>query len=221
VFRSKRRGVLFPQAEHARFSGAIAALWGNDRFARPALDFDSFVQGVALHDRGYGELDTDAIGEVESERWIEIQRRGFEPRHENSVVDLVVAMHVHRLLSKPWNPTVAVALPVPEAALQALRAAAGIGEDEARAADAITDLCDRIAFDVCVEERSEWSFLMPPSVGAAPVEITFTFDGAGTVTVDPWPLGVPWARPLLTGLLAEDYPDRLEPVVEPIHLRPA
>lgn len=219
MFRSSRRGVVFPQAEHARFSGAIAALWANDRFERPALDFDSFVRGVAQHDRGYGELDKDAIGEVESERWIEIQRRGFEPRHQDSVVDLVVAMHVHRLLSKPWNPTVAVALPALDEDLQALRGAAGIGEDEARAADAITDLCDRVAFDVCVEERSEWSFSMPPSVGAAPVEISFTFDGAATVTLDPWPLGLPWARPLLTGFLAEDYPDRLEPVVEPIHLR--
>jgi Protein of unknown function (DUF3891) len=210
---------VFPQAEHARFSGAIAALWGNDRFEPPALAYDSFVRGVAQHDRGYGELDKDAIGEVESERWIEIQRRGFAPRHEDSVVDLVVAMHVHRLLSKPWDPTVAVALPALAEALQALQATAGIGEDEARAADAITDLCDRVAFGVCVEERSEWSFSMPPSVGAAPVEISFTFDGAGTVTLDPWPLGVPWARPLLTGFLAEDYPDRLEPVVEPIHLR--
>jgi hypothetical protein len=219
VFRSSRRGVVFPQAEHARFSGAIAALWGNDRFERPALDFDSFVRGVAQHDRGYGELDMDAIGEVESERWIEIQRRGFEPRHEDSVVDLVVAMHVRRLLSKPWNPTAAVALPALDEDLQALRVAAGIGEDEARATDAITDLCDRVAFDVCVEERSEWSFSMPPSVGAAPVEISFIFDGGGTVTLDPWPLGVPWARPLLTGFLAEDYPDRLEPVVEPVYLR--
>jgi hypothetical protein len=219
VFRSGRRGVVFPQAEHARFSGAIAALWGNDRFEPPALDFDSFVRGVALHDRGYGELDRDAIGEVESERWIEIQRRGFEPRREDSVVDLVVAMHVHRLLSKPWNPSAAVFLPDLEGALPALRAAAGTGEDVARAADAITDLCDRVAFDVCVEERSDWTFPVPPGVGEAPVEIAFTFDGAGTVTLDPWPLGVPWARPLLTGFLAEDYPDRLEPVVEPIHLR--
>ena len=106
------------------------------------------------------------------------------------------------------------------AALPALRAAAAVGEEEARAADAITDLCDRIAFDVCVEEPSEWRLPVPPGVGAAPVEIAFAFDGAGTVTLDPWPLGVPWARPLLAGFAADGYPDRLVPVVEPILLRP-
>jgi hypothetical protein len=220
VFRSSRREVLFPQAEHARFSAAIAALWGNERFERPAVDFDSFVRGVALHDRGYGELDSDGIGEVPPERWIEIQRRSFEPRREDPVVDLVVAMHVHRLLSKPWNPSAAVSVPELEASLPALRAAAGVGEDEARAADAITDLCDRVAFDVCLEEQSEWEFSIAPGVGAVPVEIAFIFDGVGTVTLDPWPLGVPWARPVLSGFAADGYPDRLSPVLEPILVRP-
>ncbi|HEY7692022.1 MAG TPA: DUF3891 family protein [Gaiellaceae bacterium] len=220
MFRSSRRAVVFPQAEHARFSAALAALWGNERFERPALDFDAFVRGVALHDRGYGELDADGIGEVSSERWLEIQRRSFEPRGEDPVVDLVVAMHVHRLLSKPWNPALAVSDPELEASLPALRAAAGVGEDEAGAADAITDLCDRIAFDVCVEERSEWDFSIAPGVGADPVEVAFAFDGAGTVTLDPWPLGVPWARPVLCGFAADGYPDRHAPVVEPILVRP-
>ena len=219
MFRSTRRPVVFPQAEHALFSAAIAALWGNERFRLPPLDFASFVRGVALHDRGYGQLDADGIGEVPSERWIEIQRRGFEPRGEDPVVDLVVALHVRRLVSKPWNP----AGPAREmdAALPALLAAAGVGGDEAAAADAITDLCDRIAFDVCLEEPSDWSHPVLTGVGAGSVEIAFAFDGAGTVTLEPWPLAVPLARPVLAGFAADGYPDRLVPVIEPILVRPA
>ena len=219
MFRSTRRPVVFPQAEHARFSAAIAALWGNERFELPPLDFPSFVRGVALHDRGYGELDSDGIGEVASERWIEIQRRSFEPRNEDPLVDLVVALHVRRLVSKPWNP--AGVTREMDAALPALLAAAGVGEEEAAATDAITSLCDRIAFDVCFEEPSHWSHSVVTGVGVGPVEIAYAFDGAGTVTLEPWPLAVPLARPVLAGFAADGYPERLAPVIEPILVRPA
>ena len=57
------------------------------------------MRGVADHDRGYGELDDDPLGEVDEERWLEIQRRGFAPRGEDAVVDLVVALHVRRLMA--------------------------------------------------------------------------------------------------------------------------
>ena len=87
-----RRAVVFSQADHARFSAAIAAVWGNEQFESLPLDLVPFVRGVALHDRGYGELDTDGIDEVADERWIEIQRESFRPRGEDPVVDLVVAL---------------------------------------------------------------------------------------------------------------------------------
>src|SRR5207249_1188152 len=77
MFRSQRRDVVFPQAEHAELAGDLALAWGNDEFDRPALPFDSFVRGVALHDRGYGELDTDEIGVVARGRWLKIQLAGF------------------------------------------------------------------------------------------------------------------------------------------------
>jgi hypothetical protein len=67
---------VFPQADHARLAAAVALAWRD----RPPLPFDSFVRGVADHDRGYGEHDSDEIGAVESERWVAIQRAGFEPR---------------------------------------------------------------------------------------------------------------------------------------------
>ncbi len=76
MFRSKRHPVVVPQAEHARMAGAIAAVRANP----PPLPFESFVRGVALHDRGYGELDDDEIGATSPERWADVERRGFTER---------------------------------------------------------------------------------------------------------------------------------------------
>ena len=49
------------QADHARFSAAIALAWGNERFRLPPIPSDGFTRGVALHDRGHGELDNDPL----------------------------------------------------------------------------------------------------------------------------------------------------------------
>src|SRR5581483_10359525 len=130
MFRSQRRAVVFPQADHARFAGALAVAWAE----RPPLPFESFVRGVADHDRGYGEADVHDIDTVDDETWIEVQRRGFAPRGEDAVVDLVAALHVRRLLAR--NDPVATA-------------------EAADVADAITNVCDVISFEFCFERSSE------------------------------------------------------------------
>ena len=94
MFRSARRPLIFTQADHARFAATIALNWRE----RPPLPFESFVRGVADHDRGYDEHDDAEIGVVENASWVEIQRSGFAPRGVDAVVDLVVALHVRRLL---------------------------------------------------------------------------------------------------------------------------
>ena len=137
------------------------------------------------------------------------------------MVDLVAGLHVHRLVSRGRRAEDDALVAAMEETLLALRTAGGVGEAEARAADSITDLCDRVAFDVCFEERSAWARPVPPRVSAPPVEVAFAFDGSGCVTLDPWPLGVPWLRAVLVGFAAEGYPDSPEPVIEPILIRPS
>jgi hypothetical protein len=212
MFRSRRRDVVFPQAEHARLAGALALAWGNERFARPALPFDAFVRGVTLHDRGYGQLDADGIGEVAPDRWIAIQQAGFAPRGDEPVVDLVVALHVHRLVAG-GDAGMAAALP-------ALHRAAGIDEGDAAEADRITDLCDRIAFDFCVEVPATGRVAVAPARGADPVAIDYTVDGRGEITLAPWPLGSPHVGGIILGFAAAGYPEALEPVVVPFAVRP-
>jgi hypothetical protein len=184
------------------------------------MDFDSFVRGVALHDRGYGELDDDGLGDVPAARWVEIQQRGFAPRGDDPIVDLVVALHVHRLVSTPRDPVEAAALPEMEDALPRLRDAAGVAEADARAADAITHLCDRISFTVCFEEPSEWAQPVIPKAGAQPIDMSFAFDGAGRATLSPWPLVVAPFSAVVAAYRADTYPQVLEPEVTLLRLEP-
>jgi hypothetical protein len=206
VIGSKRRAVVFPQAEHARLAGTLALAWQE----RPPLPFESFVRGVADHDRGYGELDNDELGAIESEPWVAIQRRGFAPRGEDAVVDLVAAMHVRRLLSSQDDEHERAAFAEVDALMPSLLDAAGASVDEADEADRITNVCDRIALLFCIEEPADGEVR-----GHA-----YALDGLGGITIDPWPLAVTRLVGLVAGYAAEGYPEKLVPVVTPFDARP-
>ena len=215
MFRSTRRGIVFPQSEHARLAATIALAWGNDVFARPPLPFDSFVRGVALHDRGYAPFDVDGIGEVPSDRWLEIQHESFRPRGDDAVVDLVVAMHIVRLVGHSRNVAAAAELTT---MLPELRLAAGVTEADAAAADLTTDLCDSVAFDFCFEEAAEGGVDIVPAGGRDPVRVTYYVDGNGAVSLDPWPLGVAQVCGLLFAYAATGYPHTLDSCVVPFEI---
>lgn len=206
MFRSTRRSIIVTQADHARFAATIALNW----LARPPLPFDSFVRGVADHDRGYGEHDDAEIGVVDNEQWVEIQRDGFRPRGEDPVVDLVVALHIRRLLSPPEDSFETAALAELDDLLPALVSAAGVTREAADRADTVTNLCDRIAFAFPFEE---------PASGEVH-GISYELDGQGAVRLDPWPLTAPWLRGLVPAFEADGYPERLVPVVVPFEVRP-
>jgi hypothetical protein len=198
MFRSRRRDVVFPQMEHAAFAAGIALQWRE----RPDLPFDSFIRGVALHDRGYGELDEDEIITVEQSRWLGIQRRGFGARDDDPIVDLIVSLHVARLVGDD-DPSLRDGLP-------ALLARADVDEATAAAADRITNVCDHIAFDVCFEQPEETSVR----------GVRFAYDGSNRVTVDPWPFVPEQFGVLLVGYTADGYPRTLDRVVEPVAFVP-
>jgi uncharacterized protein DUF3891 len=207
VFRSRSRPVVYAQAEHARLSGVIAGAWGNDEVPRPPLPFESFVRGVALHDRGYGELDTDPLFEIPPGRWLELMRRGFAAQDADPVVDLVVAMHIRRLVAGV-NPAARSRF---DAELPARLAAAGVSEAEAEAADAVTSLCDRLAFEFCFEQEAS----------GVDGSTAFSVDAEGTATLSPWPLGVPELAETVVGYRADGYPETLDPVERVFRLCPA
>jgi hypothetical protein len=147
--------VIYPQREHAVFAAALALAWAEP----PPLPFESFVRGVALHDRGYPEHDVDEIGVAPRERWLDLQRNGFGEHDADPVVDLVVSMHVRRLVGQgPVYDEMSAALP-------RLRERADVSEADAEAADRVTAFCDAVAFDVCAEGPPDhidpWPFAHP------------------------------------------------------------
>ena len=210
MFRSARHPVVFPQAEHARLSAVIALHWGNELTPRPAVAWEPFVAGVALHDRGYGQLDDDAIGEVGAERWLGIQEDGFAPHGEHPVTELIVAMHVQRLVAWGNDPARRATAERMAAALPALCVAAGVDAETAAAADAVTELCDLVSFDFCEELAT---------TGSA-AGIGYRVFGDGLVTLDPWPLGVPELHDVVAGFRSDGYPGTLTPVIAEFHLAP-
>jgi hypothetical protein len=199
VFRSTTRPVVYSQAEHARLSAVIAAAWQPDTIPLP---FEAFVRGVALHDRGYGRLDNEPLGEIAQAPWLEVMRRGFELQ-DDPVVDLVVALHIRRLVGG--------ASPEFEAALPARLEAAGVSEADAIAADSVTDLCDRLSFSFCFEEERTGA------VGS----IAYTVAADGGATLTPWPLAVPGLVETVVGYRAHGYPERLDPLERTFRLNPA
>lgn len=205
MFRSRRRPIVISQADHARFAATIALAWGNAAFPRPEVPWDRFVEGVAVHDRGYGELDSDPIGGgMAPGRWLEIQQGSFRPRGRDPIVDLIAAMHVRRLVGDdPAGDEM-------ERAFPALRDGAGVTVETAVAADRITNVCDMVSFDFCFE--------VPVEDEAA--GIRYWILGDGRVTLDPWPLAVPRLVGLVTAYAADSYPSRLEPVVAPFDICP-
>jgi hypothetical protein len=208
VFRSRSRPVVYPQAEHARVAATIAVAWGSER---PPVPFASFVRGVRLHDRGYGELDADGIGETDDDRWLEIQRRGFSPQVEDPVVELVVALHIHRLVSYGESAPRKAAAKEFAAALPARREAANVTEAQAAAADRVTNLCDRISFELCFEHDTEFS------VG----DYVCTTTASGVATIDPWPLRPERLTVAAVGYEADGYPEALRPVERTFVVQPA
>jgi len=183
-------------------AGAIAASWRREDIPLP---FESFVRGVTLHDRGYGELDADPLGEIPQERWAgEIQTRGFRESSGDAVTDLVVALHIRRLIGED------VEHPARAALADEIDATLGDVSDEARVADKVTQLCDSIAFAFCFEEEASGS------VGG----IAFRCDGGERISLDPWPLAVSSLHGVVGAFAADGYPERLDPVVSLYRIEP-
>ncbi len=93
-----------PQSEHSRLAGALAFSWGNAQFDTPPFPRLSFVQGIALHDRGYGYLDRLPIGEASEEAWLDVTRRGFDMPSNDPIADVLTRLHLLRLVSSRSTP---------------------------------------------------------------------------------------------------------------------
>ncbi len=219
MFRSRTRAIVFTQYEHGRLAGTAARAWGNDDFDLPALAFNAFVAGVTLHDWGYGMMDTLPIGEAPEDEWLAVIRKNVEKRYDHATTDIVVKLHLRRLLGFYSSPE-------REALIAQLdeRVDDRLGESEAtldiyQRADKITQLCDMISFAYCFESPGKLTYeVFPRRDSAESVDVTFEVKPGGEVIVDPWPFSIPVISGVAYAFESVGYPNTLNPLVVPFNI---
>ncbi len=218
MFKYRRRPIVIPQSEHSRLAGTLALLWGNAHFDRPAIDAQSLVAGIALHDRGYGYLDNWAIGETSEPEWLRITRHGFYLGGTDGVADLIVKLHLKRLVTSRDSAERQALAQEMETAIQGRVARSGLNREEMARIDRITRLCDSIAFDFCMEEPAGRAVaVFARNDAREPSQLEYTIDD-GEIQIDPWPLSLDTYANYLVGYRSEGYPEMLDPVIVPYRL---
>lgn len=218
MFIQPSTGFIIPQTEHLKLAGEIASHWGNESFHKPTIDHEAFVHGVTYHDRAFGTMDALSITGMTPEARHTILTQLVAQDLGNPVSNIVALMHVLRLIGVDPKRT--------ELKNQCLNRidreiekTPYLHHDFAWA-DPITELCDNISFDLCLEEPT-------PAVGHVyqlrndkeQTPITYTIRAA-IITLDPWPLDVALVEGWLIGYEQVGYP-KSPPHKIPYHIKPA
>ncbi len=218
MFKSKRRPITIPQAEHGKLAGTLAWLWGNAQFDLPNVSRASFVAGIGLHDRGYGPLDNAAIGETSDDKWFQITRNGFYMPCSDPAADLITKFHLRRLVS--WGDSAGhkAMLIEMEAVIEAQFEQNGFDREEFERIDRLTRLCDSLSFDFCFEAPAEGEVRVFPKNGAGEELLVRYSVRDGDIRVDPWPFSVDAYSGYLVGYRLENFPAVLDAVIVPFRL---
>jgi len=221
MFRSKVRPIVIPQYEHDRLAGILAQHWGNESFDRPAMNFTTFAQGVALHDWHYGFGDNHPIGSADEAAWLVIARKGMAMRLDDPISDIVAKLHLRRLLSYHDSPERRTMMAQIDDYVSRLLPETGHSRAEFDWADTITRFCDNIAFDFSFETPCEKRVMVGNrKVDEQKTIITYEIKPSGEVIVAPWPFAVPFISGSILGYQAEGYPEDLQPLVVPFRVSP-
>lgn len=213
MFKSKQRSLGIPQWEHQKLAGTLALLWGNADFERPPIAFESFLVGVGLHDRAYGPLDNLPIGELPEEEWLALTRRGFQMTWSDPIADLITKLHLKRLVSYGNSSArQALAAEMTQAIGEQIQRY-GLSAAAFERIDRITNLCDRIAFDVCFEAPAEGDVrIFARNDGDEEIVVRYRIEH-GAIQVAPWPFTVDSHAGYLVGYQLDGYPTVLEPAM--------
>ena len=212
MFEHRRYPVTIPQYEHGKLAGHLASHWGNDDFDRPPGDPAPWIAGVTFHDWGYGLIDNVLVPGAPEPNWLAVMRQGVAFRFEHPLTDILVKLHIRRLLS--WHPTPErekLMAEIDQLVAQRLPET-GLSLAQCRWIDGITRFCDFVAFDFClgktgareVEAPSRWD------TGAFQT-ITYVIQADDIVKIHPWPFDVPSFDGLLVAYQREGYPEVRQP----------
>jgi hypothetical protein len=223
MFESKVRPIVIPQAEHGKLAGTLAFLWGNPQFERPAIDYLSFVTGVGLHDRAYGFGDAFAIGGISEEAWLQLTRQGFYGSIADPIADLIIKLHLKRLVSYGNAAPRQALLAEMENDIQHQIELHHLSKEQFLRIDCLTNFCDSVSFDFCFEAATTGTVTIFPKNGSNEQLPLYYTINTGEITVDPWPFTVESYTGYLVGYQRQAYPTSLEPVIVPYRIcqRPA
>lgn len=219
MFKSKSRPIVIPQSEHLRLVGALAMLWGNDDFDLPPVERNSMIAGMALHDRGYGQLDNSAIGEMSEEEWLEIARRSFSMDSSDIAADTIVKYHIRRLASyADKNERKALSTEFSGAIDRQLKSHK-LSKQVFDRMDRITELTDNISFIFCfdVPDSGEVS-IFPRNGEDSEVGVQYRVEN-GVIHVSPWPFSVSHYEGYIFAYPLDSYPGQLDPFILPFRLQ--
>lgn len=201
-------------------SGALAFLWGNAQFEFPPLPRLSVVAGNALHDRAYGYVDNLPIGEMDDERWLSLTRHGFFMPCADPIADVITRHHLLRLVSGRDTPARHALAHEMRLVLDEEMARHALDADLFQAVDRMTNLCDRISFGFCFEKPTEGQLELFAHYSPTESKVLRYRIAGSDITLDPWPLHGDAYDSYLVGYRLEGYPDRLDALIAPYHLRP-
>lgn len=218
MFKSKRRAIVTPQSEHLRLVGTLAMLWGNDDFDSPPFDRNSLIMGMGLHDRGYGLMDNFAIGGMSEEEWNKIARRSFHMQYSDVVADTIAKYHVRRLASHDQSPERQAMTAEFSQRIDEQLEQHGLSRKVFDRIDRMTNLCDKISFDFCMDVPDSGEVSIHPRTDTdEEVLVQYQVEN-GVIRIMPWPLAVTSYDGYLLAYRSDGYPEKLDPVILPYRL---
>ncbi len=219
MFKSKSRDVITPQSEHLKLVGTLAMVWGNEQFDSPLIEKNSMVMGMGLHDRGYGYLDNSPIGGMSDEEWQVIAQRGFNMECSDAVADAIVKYHIRRLASYGKTDIRKALFAEFAQGVEEHLKRYNLSQVQFDRMDRITDLLDQISFEFCFDIPASGSVsIFSRNRGEAEVSVHYHVDD-GEINVTPWPFSMDEYRGYLVAYRKEGYPEKLDPVILPYHLK--
>jgi hypothetical protein len=224
--------ILIPQTDHALLSGAMAAQWGNNAFARPEPRAEVLL-AVDGHDNGWEEWDARprvdpatgrpyAFTNMPVDAYLEIWRRGIaRMRGRDTYAGLLVGRHgvrlVGRRLARGQDPPEVlgkIARFVAEAEAQEWAAKAELGgaagwsaADETRleANYALLRTCDALSLLLCCGPLAATTMEEAPGAGIEQrLSLHLTSCDAAMLCCDPYPFGTAEIPLTITGCRIPD-----------------
>lgn len=214
MFKSKVRPIVIPQFEHARLAAKLASMWGNANFDRPEIPFDSFVEGVALHDWQYSNGDNLSIGDVSETEWLDVMRSGIDLEFTDPIAEVIAKLHMMRLVRTPTSPEREQIVEAFENRISSVVAQTDYSRDQFEWADRITRFCDSLAFDFSYELLTKDSTpIFAKTGGSNDTKLSYDLQPNGLIKIAPWPFSVRSFSGMITGYELEGYPQSLAPKI--------